>query len=35
MKICLACQDTGMACVFVEVGQEVHIVDGILEDSIK
>ena len=30
-----ACQDTGMACVFVEVGQEVHIVDGILEDSIN
>ena len=22
------CQDTGMACVFVEIGQEVHIVGG-------
>lgn len=30
-----ACQDTGMACVFVEVGQEVHIVGGLLEDAIN
>lgn len=29
------CQDTGMACVFVEVGQEVHIVGGSLEDAIN
>lgn len=28
------CQDTGMAVVFVEVGQEVHFVDGVLEDAI-
>lgn len=28
------CQDTGMACVFVELGQEVHIVDGSLEEAI-
>ena len=29
------CQDTGMAIVFMEVGQEVHIVDGILEDAVN
>ena len=29
------CQDTGMACVFVEVGQDVHIVGGLLEDAIN
>ena len=29
------CQDTGMACVFVEIGQEVHIVGGILQDAIN
>ena len=28
------CQDTGMACAFVELGQEVHI-DGSLEDAIQ
>lgn len=28
------CQDTGMAVVFVEVGQEVHFVDGVLEDAV-
>ena len=27
------CQDTGMACVFVELGQEVHI-DGDFEEAI-
>ena len=27
------CQDTGMACVFVDVGQEVHV-EGSLEDAI-
>lgn len=29
------CQDTGMAVVFVEIGQEVHIVDGSLEEAIN
>ncbi len=29
------CQDTGMACVFVELGQEVHIVGGSLSDAIN
>lgn len=29
------CQDTGMACVFVEIGQEVHIVGGGLEEAIN
>ncbi len=29
------CQDTGMTVVFVEVGQEVHLVDGYLEDAIN
>ncbi len=29
------CQDTGMAVVFVEIGQEVHIVDGGLEEAIN
>jgi fumarate hydratase subunit alpha len=29
------CQDTGMACVFVEIGQDVHIVGGSLEDAIN
>ena len=29
------CQDTGMAVVFVEIGQEVHITDGGLEDAIN
>ena len=29
------CQDTGMACVFVEVGQDVHIVGGSLEEAIN
>ena len=28
------CQDTGMAVVFVEVGQDVHIEGGLLEDAI-
>lgn len=30
-----ACQDTGMAVVFVEIGQEVHITDGVLTDAIN
>ena len=29
------CQDTGMAIVFIEIGQEVHIVDGSLEDAVN
>lgn len=29
------CQDTGMAIVFVEVGQEVHLVGGLLTDAIN
>ena len=29
------CQDTGMAVVFVEVGQEVHIEGGLLTDAIN
>ena len=29
------CQDTGMACVFVEIGQEVHIIGGGLHDAIN
>ena len=29
------CQDTGMACVFLEIGQEVHIVDGLLTDAVN
>jgi fumarate hydratase subunit alpha len=29
------CQDTGMAVVFLELGQEVHIVDGNLYDAIN
>lgn len=28
------CQDTGMACVFVELGQDVHIVGGALYEAI-
>ncbi len=29
------CQDTGMAILFVEIGQEVHFVDGNLEEAIN
>ena len=29
------CQDTGMAVVFVDVGQDVHIEGGLLEDAIN
>lgn len=29
------CQDTGMAVVFLEVGQEVHIADGSLTDAVN
>lgn len=29
------CQDTGMACVFLDIGQDVHFVGGFLEDAIN
>ena len=29
------CQDTGMACVFVDIGQDVHITRGSLEEAIN
>lgn len=29
------CQDTGMAVVFVEIGQEVHVEGGLIEDAIN
>lgn len=29
------CQDTGMACVFVEIGQDIHLVGGRIEDAIN
>ena len=29
------CQDTGMAVIFVEIGQDVHIIGGLLEDAIN
>ena len=29
------CQDTGMAVIFVEIGQEVHIEGGVLEEAIN
>jgi fumarate hydratase subunit alpha len=29
------CQDTGMACVFIDIGQEVHISGGLLENAIN
>ncbi|MBQ4100379.1 MAG: fumarate hydratase, partial [Oscillospiraceae bacterium] len=29
------CQDTGMAVVFVKLGQDVHITDGLLTDAIN
>ncbi|WP_055668532.1 fumarate hydratase [Desnuesiella massiliensis] len=29
------CQDTGMTCVFIELGQEVHVVGGSLEEAIN
>lgn len=29
------CQDTGMACVFIEIGQDVHITGGNLKDAIN
>ena len=29
------CQDTGMACVFIDIGQDVHITGGSLEEAIN
>ena len=29
------CQDTGMAIIFMEIGQDVHITDGLLEDAVN
>lgn len=29
------CQDTGMAVVFLEIGQDVHLVDGNLKDAVN
>ncbi|GAA0078251.1 fumarate hydratase [Clostridium sp. CTA-5] len=29
------CQDTGMACVFIEIGQDVHLIGGSLEEAIN
>lgn len=29
------CQDTGVACVFLEIGQDVHLIDGNLEEAIN
>lgn len=29
------CQDTGMVIVFIKIGQEVHFVDGLLNDAIN
>lgn len=29
------CQDTGMACVFIDLGQEVHLSGGLLEDAVN
>ena len=28
------CQDTGMACVFLEIGQDVHLVGGYLAEAV-
>ncbi|MBR1992822.1 MAG: fumarate hydratase [Firmicutes bacterium] len=29
------CQDTGVACVFLEIGQDVHLTGGLLEDAVN
>lgn len=29
------CQDTGMAVIFLEIGQDVHLEDGLLEDAVN
>ena len=30
-----ACQDTGMAVVFIDIGQDVHLVDGDFYDAVN
>ncbi|WP_315537522.1 fumarate hydratase [Prevotella koreensis] len=32
---CPICQDTGMTAVFVEMGQDVHVTEGFIEDAIN
>ena len=34
-RVAPICQDTGMAVVFVDLGQDVHIEGGFLEDAIN
>ncbi|KHD35716.1 fumarate hydratase [Clostridium acetobutylicum] len=29
------CQDTGMACVFLDIGQEVHVIGELIEDAVN
>lgn len=29
------CQDTGMACIFIEIGQDVHVTGGSIEDAVN
>lgn len=29
------CQDTGMACIFLEIGQDVHITGDLIEDAVN
>lgn len=29
------CQDTGMACIFMEIGQDVHITGDLIEDAVN
>ena len=29
------CQDTGMACVFLDIGQDVHLIGGSLQDAVN
>ena len=29
------CQDTGMACIFMEIGQDVHLTGGFLQDAVN
>jgi len=29
------CQDTGMVCVFIEIGQDVHVTGGSIEDAVN
>ncbi|MGD0276192.1 MAG: fumarate hydratase, partial [Syntrophales bacterium] len=29
------CQDTGLAVIFLEIGQDVHITEGNLEDAVQ